>query len=72
MHIHCCHIVCYLDTVFQCPGIVWMRQLDDFQFVGFLHVFDPLVGLTLGVNHQWPPVGRHHNDGIVHRVAEKH
>ena len=41
----------YLNTVLEGAEIVGVRELDDLQLVGSLHVFDPLVGLTLGVDH---------------------
>ena len=36
----------YRNTVFQGTDIVWVRKLDNGQFVFFLHVLDPFVGLT--------------------------
>ena len=69
-----CHIlqqagVAKLQAVFQRPHIVGVRELDNLQFIDLLHVFDPLVGLTLRVNHQWPAVGVFHNDSVVNGVA---
>lgn len=61
----------YLYTVFQLSAVVGVRQFDDLQFVGLFHVFDPLVGLTLGVNHKRPAIRTCHNDCILHRVTDK-
>ena len=61
--------VSYLNTVLQVPAEVDVGHLDHLQLIGLLHVLDPLVGLTLGVNHQGPAVSTHHNDGILHRVT---
>ena len=43
-----------LDAVFQRPDEVRVGHLDDVKVVGFLHVLDPLVRLTLWINHQRP------------------
>lgn len=44
-----------LDAVLKCAHKVRVGELDDVQVVCLLHVLDPLVGLTLGVDHQGPP-----------------
>ena len=46
-----------LDAVLEGPHKVGVGELDHVQVVGLLHVLDPLVCLTLGVNHQRPPTG---------------
>ena len=46
-----------LDAVFEGADKVRVSELDNVEVVGFLHVLDPLVGLALGVDHQWPPTG---------------
>jgi len=46
-----------LDAVLEGPHEVRVGELDHVQVVGLLHVLDPLVRLTLGVNHQRPPTG---------------
>ena len=43
-----------LDAVLQGADKVRVRELDDVEVVGLLHVLDPLIGLTLRVNHQRP------------------
>ena len=43
-----------LDAVFQCADKVAVAQFDDVEVVWLLHVLDPLVGLALWINHQWP------------------
>ena len=58
--------VSYLYTVLQVPAEVDVGHLDHLQLIGLLHVLDPLVGLSLGVDHQRPTVSTHHNDGILH------
>ena len=45
-----------LNAVFQRAHKVCIAQFNHMQVVGFFHVLDPLVGLTLGVNHQGPSV----------------
>ena len=44
-----------LDAVFKCADKVRVGELDDMEVFRFLHVFDPLVGLALGVNYERPP-----------------
>ena len=61
--------VFYLYTVLQVPAEVDVGHLDHLQLVGLFHVLHPLVGLTLGVDHQGPAVSTHHNNGILHRVT---
>lgn len=62
----------YLNAVFQSAAVVGVREFNDLQLVGFLHVLDPLVGLTLGVNHEGPAVGIGHYQSIVCRkTAER-
>ena len=39
-------IIPYRNTVFQGTDVVGVRKFDYRQFVFFLHVLDPLVGLT--------------------------
>ena len=46
-----------LDAVLQSAYKVSITQFNDMQAIGFLHVFHPLVGLALGINHQRPPPG---------------
>lgn len=58
--------VSYLYTVLQVPAEVHVGHLDHLQLIGLLHVLDPLISLTLGVDHQRPAVSTHHNDGILH------
>lgn len=43
-----------LDTVLQSPYKVCVAEFNDVQTVGPLHVFDPLVGLALGIDHEGP------------------
>ena len=43
-----------LETVFQGSHVIGVREFDHMQVVDLFHVLDPLVGLTLRVNHQWP------------------
>jgi len=43
-----------LDAVFQRPDIVRVGQFDDVNVVWFLHVLNPLIRLTLWIDHQWP------------------
>ncbi len=40
-----------LDAVLQSADKVRVCEFNDVQVVGLFHVFDPLVGLTLRVNH---------------------
>lgn len=35
------------------------------QVGGLLQVLDPLVGLTLWVDHEGPPTGRRHHDPVL-------
>lgn len=42
-----------LDSILQHTGIVRAGKSDHIQVVGLLHVLNPLVCLTLWVNHQW-------------------
>ena len=44
----------------------------NLQFVGLLHVFDPLVRLSLRVNHQWPATRICHNNRVIKRETERH
>ena len=44
-----------LDAVLECADKVSVGEFDDVQVVGLLHVLHPLVGLTLGVDHERPP-----------------
>ena len=46
----------HLDAVFEHAEVVGVGEFDDFQFVVFLHVFDPFIGLTLRVDNQRPAV----------------
>ena len=46
-----------LNAVLQSAHKVCVGRLDHVQIVHFLHVLDPLVGLTLRVNHQGPAAG---------------
>ena len=41
------HRVAKLDGVLQATHVVGLTQLQDLQLAASLHVFDPLVGLTL-------------------------
>ena len=56
----------YLDTVLQRPQVVGVGLLDNLQFVGALHVLDPFISLTLGVDHQRPPICTRRNQRIMH------
>lgn len=46
-----------LNAVLQSAYKVSITQFNDMQAIGLLHVFHPLVGLALGINHQRPPPG---------------
>ena len=46
-----------LDTVLEVADKVPVCEFDDVELVALLHVFDPLVSLALGVNHQRPALG---------------
>ena len=37
--------------------------------VGLFHVFNPLIGLALGIDHQRPSAGRAQDNGVVSRVS---
>ena len=63
--------VAELEAVLQGAHVVGVRELDDLQLVDLLHVFDPLVGLALRVDHQRPAVGMLHDDGVVDGVAAR-
>ena len=43
-----------LDAVLQRAHKVRVCEFDDVEVFGLLHVLDPLVGLSLRVDHQWP------------------
>ena len=43
-----------LDAVFEGADEVGVCKFDDVEVVRLLLVLDPLVGLSLGVNHQGP------------------
>lgn len=43
-----------LNAVLQGAHKVRIRQLDDMEVVSFLQVLDPLIGLSLWINHQRP------------------
>ena len=55
----------YRDTVLQGADIIGVREFDNWKFVLFLHVLNPLVGLTLRINHQWPSSRVIHNNPVV-------
>lgn len=44
-----------LDGVFQSPQEVGIGQFDDVDLSSYLHLLDPLIGLALGINAEWPP-----------------
>ena len=43
-----------LDAVFKRADEIRVCEFYDMKVLRFLHVFDPLVGLSLGVYHQRP------------------
>ena len=45
-----------LNTILECPDIISVRHFNHVQIVLLLHVFHPLVCLSLRVNHQRPAV----------------
>lgn len=57
----------YLDTVFKRAQVVVICLFDDFKLVGLFHVLDPLVCLTLRIDHKRPAIGTDCDQGIVHR-----
>jgi len=63
-----------LYAVLQRPNKVAVSQLNDVEIVGTFHVLDPLVRLSLGVDHERPPAGvaEHIIKAIQHSYAESH
>ena len=54
-----------LDGVFKRSEVVAVRELDHLDVVLALHVLDPLVRLTLRIDHQRPAPGVGDHDSVV-------
>ena len=57
----------YLNCVLQHCHVIRIGVFDDVQRIFFFHVFDPVCGLPLRVNHKRPPSSVDHNYSVVHR-----
>ena len=54
--------------IFTSSEVLLLLKLyfDGTQIIFFLHILDPLGGLTLGIYHKRPPPGIGHYHPIVH------
>ena len=64
-HVFQHHREAELHGVLQGTHVVRVSEVDDLHVVRLFHLFDPLVGLVLGIDEKGPPPGVRDNNGIV-------